>query len=296
MAVMTRRDSLGCTVGSSRKYRSTWSRDTFGSLDATTANNVTADPTTMMQSWIHKVLGFFRRRAMILTLGVASALTSPRAYVGREASKYVGAGALQYAAIVGSLSVVDRFHVPVEASIPIFAALSLRSRVFSLLDNSRPDRKAQGGATPADVKRPDWTPPGVAFPVIWLTITALRAVSASQIYEATASLVSWPLRTLVFHLVVGDVWNTITNVEKRLGVSMVGVLFVWLSLADTCLAFYKVSPLAAYILCPSLVWVSIATALTFNIWILNGRRPLAPSPDDGTSARLRFANLLQARN
>ena len=52
----------------------------------------------------------------------------------------------------------------------LFAFLSLRSRVFSVLDNSRPNREAQGGAaTPKEVKRPAWTPPGYFFPVShWL--------------------------------------------------------------------------------------------------------------------------------
>lgn len=231
---------------------------------------------------------------MILTLvAVTSALSTPRAYATRETTKYVGAAGIQYAAIVGTLGVIDVLNPPVAAAVPLFAALSLRSRVFSLLDNSRPDRVAQGGATPVDVKRPKWTPPGVAFPIIWLTITALRAVSAGMVYEATSSLVSWPLRALVAHLVVGDIWNTITNVEKRLGVSMVGVLVVWGSLLNALFAFYSVSPLAAYVLFPSLVWISIASVLTTHIWVLNGKRSLMPSSSDGGSASLRFANLLQ---
>ena len=41
----------------------------------------------------------------------------------------------------------------------LFAFLSLRSRVFSVLDNSRPNREAQGGAaTPKEVKRPPGRP------------------------------------------------------------------------------------------------------------------------------------------
>ncbi|KAJ8607737.1 hypothetical protein CTAYLR_008593 [Chrysophaeum taylorii] len=216
------------------------------------------------------------------------------AYATRETAKYVGATATQYGMMVGVLAAIDLVHPPAIAAAPLFAFLSLRSRVFSLLDNSRPDRDAQDGkATPPDVKRPAWTPPGIAFPFIWLTITALRAASSAIVYAKTGALATPPLRAMALHLAIGDTWNTITNCERRLGVSAVGCLAVWGSVLRATLAYAAVSPVAAKVLAPSLAWISVACVLTTNIWLLNDKRPLYPSPDDGTSAPLRLANLLQ---
>lgn len=168
---------------------------------------------------------------------------------------------------------------------PLFAFLSLRSRVFSLLSAKRPPR---GGfeddgkrvATPADTKRPSWTPPGFMFPIIWLSITALRSISAFIIWNSTGrTLCSAPLLALVTHLCIGDTWNSITNVERRLGVSCLGVLFVVGSVYNVIYRFYEVKPLAGLILAPSGLWISIATVLTWSIWSMNGKQSLLPRKD-----------------
>lgn len=216
-------------------------------------------------------------------------------YAALELGKYALATGTQYALLVGALALVDKwFPAPLVGL--LFAFLSLRSRIFSLLDNSRPDRDAQEGkATPKDVKRPSWTPPGVAFPIIWLSITVLRAVSASLVYSETGSLISPPLRAFLLHLCVGDTWNTITNVEKRLGVSALASSLVWASVVNAVIAFKFVSNNACNILAPSAVWITIACLLSTNIWLLNDpkSRPLWPSPGDGQSAALRLSNFLQ---
>ena len=62
--------------------------------------------------------------------------------------------------------------------------------------------------TPADTIRPWWTPPGIAFPFIWLTITGLRAISSMIVFKACGrTLFSPPLLLLALHLAVGDTWN-----------------------------------------------------------------------------------------
>ena len=92
----------------------------------------------------------------------------------------------------------------------------------------------------------------------------------------------------------GDTWNCITNVERRLGVSMVGCLAVWGSVFRAVRAFaVSPAPKAAYVLAPSLAWISVACVLTASIWNLNGRPPVYPAAGDGDSADLRIKYLLQ---
>ena len=216
------------------------------------------------------------------------------AYAAKETAKYVGATAVQYKLLMLALSGVDKLlKLPKPAVWLLFAFLSLRSRVVSLLDNSRPNREAQKGkATPVDVKRPSWTPPGIAFPFIWLTITALRATAAQMAYAG--SLRNPALDALVLHLCIGDTWNCITNVERRLGVSAVGCFAVWGSVFRAVKAFGASSaPKAAYVLAPSLAWISVACVLTASIWNLNGRPPVYPAEGDGDSADLRLKYLFQ---
>ena len=74
--------------------------------------------------------------------------------------------ALQIGVIAGLFKGIDSIGaLPAPLVWPLFAFLSLRSRFFSALPASRPPRGGfeDGGkkvATPAETKRPSWTPPG----------------------------------------------------------------------------------------------------------------------------------------
>ena len=115
-------------------------------------------------------------------------------------------------------------------------------------------------------------------------------VTATLIYaSAGRSLVAPPLLALVLHLCVGDTWNCITNVERRLGTAAVGVFGVLASVYFAVAVYFKALPLAGYLLAPSAVWISIATVLTWAIWNINEpREPLLPQKGDGLGAPLRL--------
>jgi tryptophan-rich sensory protein len=95
------------------------------------------------------------------------------------------------------------------------------------------------------------------------------------------------LLSLMLHLSIGDVWNTINNVERRYGTSVLGVLCVWLSAAFAAWQFSLVVPLAGKLLLLKLIWLTIATSLIVRTWQLNpdpstGRMaPLLPTKGDG---------------
>ena len=89
-------------------------------------------------------------------------------------------------------------------------------------------------------------------------------------------MVVLPLALMMLHLAIGDTWNTINNVEKRLGTAVVGVSFVWLSVLAVDYAYFSTSTLAGGVLAPSVVWLSVASFLVYSIWDLNGNDPLLP--------------------
>lgn len=194
--------------------------------------------------------------------------------------------ATQFVTIAGLFRLIDTYApaalLSSRAATPAvwsaFLFLAVKSRVFSLLDNSRPQREGEAAAK-AERRRPTWTPPPLAFPIIWSTIGLLRASSATVVWRATGrKLCSWPLLALVAHLCIGDSWNHITNVREELGFSAASVFTVLASVFYATDSFYAVSPLAGKLLAPSCVWLTVATALVFNIWLINKR-------SDGTLQR-----------
>jgi len=196
---------------------------------------------------------------------------------------YVGATIAQIAAMTGLLWAMDfalgRFDttaLPQEATGAIacafFAFVTLRSRLFSLLDNTRNSGRYKS------LQRPGWAPPPLAFPIVWMSIAVLRVVSAYLVWSAMGqTFLSWPLILYVAHLSLGDTWNTIFTVEGRLGAAvpmvMVGPL---LSVVVVTVSYFQVVPLAGWVILPSLVWLAIATALCISLWRLNGQEPLYP--------------------
>lgn len=162
--------------------------------------------------------------------------------------------------------------------------MSLRSRVFSPLNNSRPSA-SKNDPIFKNRLRPWWQPPPLAFPIIWSSIALLRTISTTLIFDHSGTLLTKPIFALMLHLSIGDTWNTINNVEARLGTSAVAVFFVLGSALYATKGYYDVLPLAAKVLAPSCVWLSVATLLVVSIYRLNyvlfNKPSLFPSIQEG---------------
>ena len=209
-------------------------------------------------------------------------------------AKYVTAIVVQMSLGFGIFTALDRivkmysFQTPFAVNVVFFYFMALKSRVLNPLANNRPQPKTletRGGsggsgddATVPNTKRimPSWTPPGFIFPIVWLLVIGpIRAITSSLIYTSTGRYACWPIMSLLLHLSIGDVWNTINNVERRYGVSFEVVTLVWLSKAHAAYQFTRVNAVAGRVLAATLVWLTIASALVFTTWRIN------PDPSTG---------------
>jgi translocator protein len=200
--------------------------------------------------------------------------------------KYIAATAFEVGAITTALFAAQKFCLgnlhatslgAAKAIVAVmFFMLAFRSRVFSPLNASRPkianERKAK-----QERKRPSWTPPAVVFPLVWISMGFLRSLSTMMVFATTGTVVHPAIIALVAHLSIGDTWNSINNVEKKLGAAAVGVLFVVSSAYNVVAQYYNVIPTAGYVIAPLAVWLTIASALVWNIWAINGKQPLYPT-------------------
>lgn len=188
--------------------------------------------------------------------------------------------------------------VPFALNVPLFYVLALKSRVFNPLSNRRPLPKTKEIDGEEERKMPTWTPPGIVFPIVWLLLIGpLRAVTSSMIYKTTGSYANKAILSLMLHLSIGDVWNTINNVERRYGTSVVFMSFVWSSAAFAAFQYSQVLPVAGKLLSLKLVWLSIAASLIVRTWQLNPnpktgmKYPLLPRVgDDAKTKIIWFAN------
>jgi len=102
-----------------------------------------------------------------------------------------------------------------------------------------------------------------------LIIGPTRAYTASLVYTSTGHFADPAILALLFHLSVGDVWNTINNTEKRFGAAVTGVLCVSLANVNAAFQFYQADQKAGMILAATMVWFTVASALIVQTWRLN---------------------------
>ena len=96
-----------------------------------------------------------------------------------------------------------------------------------------------------------------------------RGVERGVWREAGVAGAALPLAVYVVQLVLNAGWSAIFFGLKRPGLAFVEVLGLWLSITLTIVLFWPISTTAALLLVPYLVWVTIATALNFQVWRMN---------------------------
>lgn len=187
-------------------------------------------------------------------------------------------------ALAASESLPEGFDAPKYLFTAFFLLISIRSRIFSPLPAPRPT--VAGTRTELESEqRPPWTPPAIAFPIVWSLIGLLRAGSSVLVWEASGrDALAFPLIVMCAHLAVGDCWNSVKNAEKRLGVATTGMLFTTTSAYAVVAAYYAALPTAGELLAPSAVWITVAATIVWGTWDLSGRPPLYPTKGESRRA------------
>ncbi len=128
------------------------------------------------------------------------------------------------------------------------------------------------GAWCAGLRKPGWTPPNWAFPLVW-SVLYVAIAAAGYLIWATGRADIWPALTVyAVHLVINAAWSALFFGLRRLDLGMAGVAALWISIAATMALFAPIAPVAAALLAPYLVWVTIAAALNWRMLQLNGPR------------------------
>lgn len=123
----------------------------------------------------------------------------------------------------------------------------------------------------AELVRPDWAPPGWLFGPVWSALFFAMAVAAWLVWRVpTASPArSVALRLFVVQLVANALWSWLFFAWRLGGVALAEVLLLWLLIACTLVAFWRIRPVAGWLLVPYLGWVTFAAALNYTLWRLN---------------------------
>lgn len=148
-----------------------------------------------------------------------------------------------------------------------YAVFAFAAAGIGLIDGllTRPD------AWSAALVRPDWHPPVWIFGPAWLIVLCLSSVAAAVAWTELSSDDDRRilLRLLAINAALNIAWSPLFFMLHRPDFALADIAMLWLSILG-CIAFLKsLAPKAALLFSPYLAWVTIATALNFEIVRLN---------------------------
>lgn len=121
-----------------------------------------------------------------------------------------------------------------------------------------------------NLAKPAFTPPDLAFPIVWTLLYIMMAVAAWLVWRRSdwgrtrGALALWGLQ-----LALNLAWSYLFFGLRSPSLALLEAVGLMLVLVATLVAFDRHSRVAAWLLVPYLLWTAYAIALTFEIWRLN---------------------------
>ena len=118
--------------------------------------------------------------------------------------------------------------------------------------------------------KPPLSPPGWLFPVVWTILYALMGVGAGLVSGQQPSADrNRSLNLMVAQLVVNFFWPLLFFNAQAYGFALLWLVLLLVLVVWMALEFRKVSPLAALLQIPYILWLLFATYLNAAVWYLN---------------------------
>ena len=119
------------------------------------------------------------------------------------------------------------------------------------------------------LNKPPLSPPGFIFPIAWTILYILMGISSYIIYMSQSPNREKALKIYAVQLAINFFWSILF-----FGFSQYFISFLWLVLLIAVIIvmireFYQISPLAAWLQIPYLLWCLFAAYLNFMIFRLN---------------------------
>ncbi|MCX6802070.1 MAG: tryptophan-rich sensory protein [Candidatus Diapherotrites archaeon] len=122
----------------------------------------------------------------------------------------------------------------------------------------------------ASIKKPELTPPNWVFGPVWTTLYILMGIALYLVLEkGWNEKTRLPVAVFAIQLALNTIWSILFFGYGLLFFAFIEIIVLWLSILATILLFNRVSRKAALLLVPYILWVSLASYLTYSVWVLN---------------------------
>jgi len=121
------------------------------------------------------------------------------------------------------------------------------------------------------LEKPSWNPPNWLFGPAWTVLYVLMGVASWLVWRSDRKrgVVRVGLGLYGFQLALNLLWTVIFFGWRKPGAAFVEIFVLAGAIVATMTMFFRVKPIAGWLLVPYLLWVSFASTLNGAIWQLN---------------------------
>lgn len=120
----------------------------------------------------------------------------------------------------------------------------------------------------ATLQKPWFTPPNWLFAPVWLTLYFLMGVALYLLWgkrpRSGAALMAFGVQ-----LALNVAWSAVFFGAHELFYGLAVIVALWLAILVTIAFAIRISRGAAALLIPYILWVTVASALNYYVWLLN---------------------------
>jgi tryptophan-rich sensory protein len=119
--------------------------------------------------------------------------------------------------------------------------------------------------------KPAFNPPAWVFGPVWTALYLTMGVAAFLVWKrgVDSAGVGVAMTAFAVQLVINGLWSVLFFGLQAPGLAFVDIVALWLAIGATVFLFWRVVPVAGWLMLPYWAWVSFAAVLNGSIWILN---------------------------
>jgi translocator protein len=122
----------------------------------------------------------------------------------------------------------------------------------------------------AALHKPAWNPPAWVFGPAWTLLYILMATAAWLVWrEGGWQAQGRALKLFIAQWFLNALWTPLFFGLHLTGVAFAEIALLWVMIALTLKAFWKVKTAAGMLMLPYLAWVTFATVLNYTLWRMN---------------------------
>jgi len=121
------------------------------------------------------------------------------------------------------------------------------------------------------IQKPSFNPPNWLFGPVWSTLFIIIGISAYLVWVKRDQIIHFPRTVAVYfiQLILNLAWSFLFFYNHLIGAALIEIIALLVVILINGIMFYKIDKTAGLLFIPYFLWVSFATFLTYNIFILN---------------------------